>query len=233
MEPAMTVKGFFNTRWPAAALFDLDGTLADSALDLVAAVNQTLERLDRPPAGIDQVRQWIGHGAAVLIRRALAGTAGWQPASAADDALFEEAMTLFFKYYETANGQHAKVYPGVMECLNRLQQMDCPMAIVTNKPEQFVAPLLEQLKLDGYFQLIIGGDTLASKKPDPEPLLYAMRALNGRPATTVMVGDSAADVQAAKAAGISCVAVTYGYNFGNPVRALGANVVVDSLSELL
>jgi phosphoglycolate phosphatase len=229
----MTVKSFFNTRWPAAALFDLDGTLADSALDLAAAVDQTLEQLGRPSASIDQVRQWIGHGAAVLIRRALAGKADWQPASAADEALFEQAMALFFKYYEIANGQHAKVYPGVMECLNRLQQMNCPMAIVTNKPEQFVAPLLKQLKLDGYFQLIIGGDTLASKKPDPEPLLYAMGKLNGRPATTVMVGDSAADVQAAKAAGIACVAVTYGYNFGNPVQALGADAVVDSLSELL
>jgi phosphoglycolate phosphatase len=229
----MTVKGFFNTRWPAAALFDLDGTLADSALDLAAAVDQTLAQLGRPSVGIDQVRQWIGHGAAVLIRRALAGKADWQPASAADEALFEQAMALFFKYYEIANGQHAKVYPGVMECLNRLQQMNCPMAIVTNKPEQFVAPLLKQLKLDGYFQLIIGGDTLASKKPDPEPLLHAMGKLNGRPATTVMVGDSAADVEAAKAAGIACVAVTYGYNFGNSVPALGANAVVDSLSELL
>jgi phosphoglycolate phosphatase len=229
----MTLKGLFNTRWPAAALFDLDGTLVDSALDLAAAVDQTLEKLGRPPAGIDRVHQWVGHGAAILMRRALAGKADWQPASAADEALFEDAMALFFQHYEIANGKHSKVYPGVMECLNRLQQMNCPMAIVTNKPEQFVAPLLKQLKLDGYFQLIVGGDTLANKKPDPEPLLYAMAKLNGRPATTVMVGDSAADVQAAKAAGITCVAVTYGYNFGNSVQALGANAVVDSLSELL
>ena len=229
----MTMKGLLNTRWPAVVLFDLDGTLVDSALDLAAAVDQTLEKLGRPAAGIDRVHQWVGHGAAILMRRALAGKADWQPASAADEALFKDAMALFFQHYEIANGQHSKIYPGVMECLNRLQQMKCPMAIVTNKPEQFVAPLLKQLKLDGYFQLIVGGDTLANKKPHPEPLLHAMDKLNGRPGTTVMIGDSAADVQAAKAADIHCVAVTYGYNFGNPVQALGANTVVDSLSELL
>lgn len=229
----MTLKGLFNARWPAAALFDLDGTLVDSALDLAAAVDQTLEKLGRPPVGIDRVHQWVGHGAAILMRRALAGKADWQPPNAVDEALFEEAMELFFQHYETANGQHAKVYPGVIECLDRLQKMNCPMAIVTNKPEQFVAPLLKQLKLYGYFKLIVGGDTLANKKPDPEPLLYAMEKLNGQPATTVMVGDSAADVQAAQSRGIPCVAVTYGYNFGNPVQALGANAVVDSLSELL
>ena len=229
----MTLSIPFDEHWPAVALFDLDGTLVDSALDLAAAVDQTLQQLQRDPAGLEHVRQWVGHGAAILMRRALAGRADWEAVKPADDTLFEEALALFFQHYQNTSGQYAKVYPGVIECLQRLQQLGCPMAVVTNKPEQFVAPLLKQLSLDGYFSLIVGGDTLPTKKPDPAPLLYAMEFLRGQPATTVMVGDSAADVGAAQAADIACVAVTYGYNFGGSVRTLGADAVVDSLTELL
>lgn len=229
----MTLSLPFDEHWPAVALFDLDGTLVDSALDLAAAVDQTLRQLRRNPAGLEQVRKWVGHGAAILIRRALAGRVDWEAAQPADDRLFEEALALFFEHYQNANGRYARVYPGVIECLQGLQKMGCRMAVVTNKPERFVAPLLQQLSLDSYFSLIVGGDTLPTKKPDPAPLLYAMEYLQGQPANTVMVGDSAADVGAAQIAGIACVAVTYGYNFGGPVRALGANAVVDSLTELL
>ncbi|WP_100638033.1 phosphoglycolate phosphatase [Marinobacter salexigens] len=229
----MSLAGLFNARWPGVALFDLDGTLVDSAPDLAAAVDRTLEQLGRKPAGLEQVRQWVGHGSPILMRRALAGKADWEPATAVDDALFDDALALFFANYRELNGQYAVVYPGVKACLESLSERDCPMAVVTNKPEQFVAPLLKQLGLDQHFKLVIGGDTLDTRKPDPGPLLHAMKALNGSRGTTVMVGDSAADVTAAQAAGIPCVAVTYGYNFGRRVHALGADAVVDSLSELL
>jgi len=229
----MSLAGLFNARWPGVALFDLDGTLVDSAPDLAAAVDRTLEQLGRKPAGLEQVRQWVGHGSPVLMRRALAGKADWEPASAADDALFNDALALFFNNYRQLNGKHAVVYPGVKACLEALSKRSCSMAVVTNKPEQFVGPLLKQLGLERHFKLVIGGDTLDTKKPDPTPLLHAMNALHGSLGTTVMVGDSAADVSAAQAAGIPCVAVTYGYNFGQPVHALGADAVVDSLSELL
>ncbi|WP_417515753.1 phosphoglycolate phosphatase [Marinobacter sp.] len=229
----MSLAGLFNDRWPGVALFDLDGTLVDSAPDLAAAVDRTLEQLGRKPAGIEQVRQWVGHGSPILMRRALAGRADWEPANAADDALFNDALTLFFNNYRQLNGLHAAVYPGVELCLETLRERGCRMAIVTNKPEQFVAPLLKQLGLERYFSLVVGGDTLSTKKPDPAPLLHAMETLQGSRGTTVMIGDSAADVSAAQAAGIPCVAVTYGYNFGRSVQALGADAVVDSLSELL
>jgi len=107
------------------------------------------------------------------------------------------------------------------------------MAVVTNKPDQFVAPLLKQTGLADYFELFVGGDTLPVKKPDPAPLLHAMEKLGGTRGTTVMVGDSSADVSAAIAAGIPCVAVRYGYNFGSSVNSLGADAVVDSLAQLL
>jgi len=229
----MSLRGLFNARWPGVALFDLDGTLVDSAPDLAAAVDQMLEHLGRTPAGIDKVRDWVGNGAAVLVRRALAGKTDWEPVQPKDDALFNDALAIFYHHYARLNGQHSRVYPGVEACLAHLKTHGARLAVVTNKPEQFVAPLLEQMGLDHWFELSIGGDTLPVKKPDPAPLVHAMGQLGGTKGTTVMVGDSAADVNAAIAAGIPCVAVRYGYNFGGPVDALGADAVVDSLAELL
>lgn len=229
----MSLAGLFSPRWPGVALFDLDGTLVDSAPDLAAAVDQMLQHLGRSPVGIDRVREWVGNGASVLVRRALARQTDWEPAQPKDDALFHDALAIFFHAYEQINGQNAVVYEGVEACLAKLKEHGCKLAVVTNKPEQFVAPLLEQMGLDHWFDLSIGGDTLPVKKPDPTPLLHAMEALGGTRGTTVMVGDSSADIDAALAAGLPCVAVRYGYNFGQPVDALGADAVVDSLAELL
>ncbi|NWN90057.1 phosphoglycolate phosphatase [Marinobacter adhaerens] len=229
----MKLTELFDGHWPDVALFDLDGTLVDSAPDLAAAVDRTLEQLGREPAGLERVRQWVGHGSPILMRRALAGRADWEPASTVDDTLFNDALALFFTNYQQFNGQHAVVYPGAEACLQALAEHGCRLAVVTNKPEQFTGPLLRQLGLAKYFRLVVGGDTLSTKKPDPAPLHYAMKTLQGSPNRTVMVGDSAADVSAARAAGLPCIAVTYGYNFGKPVQALEADAVVDSLSELL
>lgn len=229
----MSLAGLFSARWPGAALFDLDGTLVDSAPDLAAAVDQMLEHLGRSPAGIDRVRSWVGNGASVLVRRALAGQVDWEPARPKDDALFKDALAIFYHAYGAINGRHSVVYAGVEACLTHLKNQGCRLGVVTNKPEQFVAPLLRQMGLDHWFDLSVGGDTLPVKKPDPAPLLHAMEVLGGTRGTTVMVGDSAADINAALAAGIPCVAVRYGYNFGRPVDSLGADAVVDSLAELL
>ena len=229
----MSLAGLFSPRWPGVALFDLDGTLVDSAPDLAAAVDQMLEHLGRSPVGIDRVREWVGNGASVLVRRALARQTDWEPAHPKDDALFNDALAIFFHAYEQINGRHAVVYDGVEACLAKLKEHGCKLAVVTNKPGQFVAPLLEQMGLDHWFDLSVGGDTLPVKKPDPAPLLHAMEALGGTRGTTVMVGDSSADIDAALAAGLPCVAVRYGYNFGQSVDALGADAVVDSLAELL
>ena len=229
----MSLAGLFNPRWPGVALFDLDGTLVDSAPDLAAAVDTMLEQLGRRKTGVANVRCWVGNGASVLVRRALAGKADWEPATPKDDALFKDALALFFSAYKKVNGQHAKLYEGVEPCLKRLTDYGCRLGIVTNKPEQFVAPLLAQMGIEHYFRISVGGDTLALKKPDPAPLIHAMEALGGTRGTTVMIGDSAADISAARAASIPCVAVRYGYNFGAPADALGADATVDSLTQLL
>ncbi|MDP4547527.1 phosphoglycolate phosphatase [Marinobacter sp. MDS2] len=228
-----SLKGLFNPRWPAAALFDLDGTLVDSAPDLAAAVDDMLTKLGRSPAGLANVRNWVGNGASVLVRRALAGKTDWEPASPKDDALHPDALGIFYQSYAELNGRNAVVFDGVFECLDHLKANGCRMAVVTNKPDQFVAPLLKQTGLAPYFDLFVGGDTLAVKKPDPAPLLHAMEKLGSTIGTTVMVGDSAADVNAALKAGMPCVAVRYGYNFGGSIDSLGADAVVDSLTELL
>lgn len=223
----------FTSLWPAVALFDLDGTLVDSAPDLTTAVDQMLSSLGRAPVGEDQVRQWVGNGAQILVRRALTGRVDWENAPPVDEALFREACDRFYDFYEAANGQRTTVFEGVEACLHRLRETNCRMAVVTNKPERFVAPLLEQMGLEHWFEMLIGGDTLPVKKPDAEPLLLAMRTLGGTPGTTVMIGDSRADAEAARNAGLPKVLVRYGYNYGPPVDELGAEVVVDSLAELL
>lgn len=229
----MSLAGLFNPRWPGVALFDLDGTLVDSAPDLAAAVDAMLEQLGRRKAGTDRVRQWVGNGAPTLVRRALAGKTDWEPAIPRDETLFNDALSLFFYAYEKANGQHASLYEGVEPCLQRLAEYGCRLGVVTNKPERFVRPLLEQMDIDHYFSLRIGGDSLPLKKPDPAPLIHAMETLGGTRGTTVMVGDSTADIDASRAAGIPCVAVSYGYNFGAPAESLQADATVDSLTQLL
>jgi phosphoglycolate phosphatase len=229
----MSLAGLFSPRWPGVALFDLDGTLVDSAPDLAVAVDTMLEQLGRRKAGPENVRKWVGNGASILVRRALAGKADWEPATAKDEALYKDALSLFFYAYEKANGQHARLYEGVEPCLQRLTEYGCRLGVVTNKPEQFVAPLMKQMGIDHYFRICVGGDTLPVKKPDPAPLIHAMEALGGTRGTTVMIGDSAADISAARAASIPCVAVRYGYNFGAPADALRADATVDSLTQLL
>lgn len=223
----------FSLHWPRVALFDLDGTLVDSAPDLSAAIDDMLASMGRAPAGPQKVREWVGNGAQILVRRALADRVNWQEAAPVDEPVFDEARDRFYQAYERLNGHQSTVFEGVEPCLARLRGYGCRMAVVTNKPERFVGPLLARMGLDHWFEVIIGGDTLPRKKPDAEPLLKAMHELGGTRATTVMIGDSAADVNGARNAGLPSVVVRYGYNYGPPVDELGADVVVDSLTELL
>lgn len=217
---------------PKAVLFDLDGTLVDSVPDLARAVDQMLEALGRSAAGVDSVRQWVGNGADMLVKRALSGDmAGLLDG---DDAeLFPVARDLFFGAYAQANGRNSQIYAGVQVALDRYREAGMPMAVVTNKPAAFTDQLLTQLGLAGYFSVVVAGDTLAEKKPSPAPLLYACEKLGSEPASSLMVGDSSVDVAAARAAGCAVVCVSYGYNKGAPIAEAGADRVIDSLAELI
>lgn len=214
---------------PRLVMFDLDGTLVDSVPDLATAVDRMLVELGREPVGVERVRQWVGNGARVLVRRALAGGLDH---SAVGEAETEEALARFLDIYADCH-ELITLYPGVHELLEALSTAAVELAVVTNKPERFVAPLLEQVGLGGYFRWIIGGDTLPQQKPDPAALLQVMRLAGVSQEQALFVGDSRSDVLAARAAGVPCVAVSYGYNHGRPVAEEAPQLVVDSLAELL
>lgn len=214
---------------PRLVMFDLDGTLIDSVPDLAEAVDRMLAELGRPPAGVEKVRDWVGNGARVLVRRALADDIDHAGVS---ETQTEEALARFLDIYADCHNLTA-LYPGVHELLETLSTAAVELAVVTNKPERFVAPLLEQVGLGGYFRWIIGGDTLPQQKPDPAALLQVMRLAGVEATQSLFVGDSRNDVLAARAAGVPCVAVSYGYNHGRPIAEEEPSLVVESLAELL
>jgi phosphoglycolate phosphatase len=219
----------FPEHLPRVVMFDLDGTLVDSVPDLAVAVDKMLTELGREPAGIEAVRIWIGNGAKVLVRRALAGGLEHDHI---DDAEAARALELFMAHYGDSHAL-TTLYPGVVETLKWLHKKRVKMALITNKPEQFVAPLLDELGLGRFFKWIIGGDTLPQQKPDPAALLFVMKMANARPRHALFVGDSRSDVLAAKAAGVACVAMSYGYNHGRPISEESPTLVIDDLRALI
>lgn len=213
-----------------ALLFDLDGTLVDSVPDIAIAIDRMLADLGRPPAGEARVRFWVGNGGRMLVRRALAGDVA---GVADDDPLLPRAMEIFFAHYDDTNGSISRLYPGVAAALDGFAARGLPMAVITNKPHRYIEPLFARLGILGHFPLLIGGDTLPVKKPDPQPLLLACRELAVAPAAALMVGDSKNDIDAARAAGCPVVAVDYGYNYGRPIGEDRPDRVVSDLRELL
>ena len=206
-------------------LFDLDGTLIDSAAQLALAVNLTLTDLGLAAADEAVIRTWVGNGADKLIQRALAYCE-------ADPELFTKARPIFFQHYNSCLLQGLAMYDGVAQSLHRLQALGYRQAVVTNKPSDFVAPILDALGISGCFALWLGGNCVPVKKPSPEPLLHACQALGVSPARTLMVGDSENDVLAAKAAGIKVVGLTHGYNCGRPIADSHPDWVFEHFSQL-
>ena len=200
---------------PEAVLFDLDGTLVDSAPDLSTAVNRMLVDLGREPLDDARVRDWIGNGARRLVARALAGRREIE----AEPEGTEAALQRFFVHYHDTLVDDSCLYPGVLEGLQRIEALALPMGIVTNKPTAFTAPLVEAMGLADFFSVSVSGDTLAVKKPDPAPLAHAAQALGVDITRCLYVGDSRADIDAAKAAGSVMVRVPYGYSGGDAVVA--------------
>lgn len=215
---------------PKALLFDLDGTLVDSVPDIAVAIDRLLAGLGRAPAGVERVRGWVGNGGRMLVRRALAADVAGVPD---DDPLLPDALEMFFAHYSDSNGHASRLYEGVAEALESFAARGLPMAIITNKPHRYIAPLFAQLGILQHFPVLIGGDTLAVKKPDPAPLLLACEQLRVSPACAWMVGDSRNDIEAARAAGCPVVAVDYGYNYGRPIADESPDRVISDLRALL
>lgn len=229
----MKLTALFEGQLPSHILFDLDGTLVDSAPDLALAVDRMLTTLGREPAGEQRVRAWVGNGTNMLVRRALAGSLDDSAADRLPQTLRAEALEQFMAIYAQCNGETSRVFDGVIPFLDAIGQEGVKVAVVTNKLLSFSHRLLERSQLSAYFDVVVGGDTLPVLKPDPAPLRHALEQLGGVVTQALMIGDSETDINSARAAGIPCVAVSYGYNHGKPIRAQGADLVVDSLTELL
>ena len=209
-------------------LIDLDGTLVDSVPDLAFCVDAMLARLGRPPRGEARVRDWVGNGVERLVRRALIGQLDGEP----DEAEFARAYPLFLELYRDHTSQRSALYPGVREGLDCLKARGYALGCITNKAAEFTEPLLRDLGLRSDFRLLISGDTLPRKKPDPLPLRHAAAHFGVTPAESLMVGDSVSDVKAARAAGFRVFCVSYGYNHGRDIREAHPDAVLDSLAEL-
>ncbi|MCU7929966.1 MAG: phosphoglycolate phosphatase [Candidatus Thiodiazotropha sp. (ex. Lucinoma kazani)] len=213
---------------PEMILIDVDGTLVDSVPDLAYCVDEMMKQLGRAPHGETKVRDWVGNGVERLVRRALIGQLDGEP----EEADFERAYPIFLDLYAVNTSQRSVLYPGIREGLDYLKQQGYRLGCVTNKAAQFTLPLLQDLGIHDDFEIIIAGDTLAKKKPDPMPLLHAADNMGVDPTAALMVGDSQSDVKAARAAGFQIVCMSYGYNHGEDIRQYNPDVVIDSLTEI-
>jgi phosphoglycolate phosphatase len=223
-----------------AAIVDLDGTMIDTLGDFEVALNRALADLDLPPVTRALVERTVGKGSEHLIRSVLAhqlalpevkGLANVCDARSVGN-LYEPAWQRYQHHYLAINGEFAAVYPGVLEGLHQLRDAGLQLACLTNKPLSFAKPLLQAKGLDHFFTHVFGGDSFERKKPDPLPLFKTCEAMGVDPAQALMVGDSSNDAQAARAAGCPVVLVRYGYNHGEPVDGVDADVHVDALTDI-
>jgi len=211
---------------PSALLFDLDGTLADTHSDLHATMNVILERYGCPSVETDRVRHMIGGGARAILQRGFA-----VHDFAISEAQLDEATEQFVDYYDQHIDDYTTVFDGVREILNTAKAKNMRLAVITNKRESLAAKLLFRLDLHQFFDLLIGGDTLVARKPDPLPITTALERLGVDASRAIMLGDSEADTQSARAAQVACICVSFGYRRVS-LEDLGADAIIDSFRDL-
>ncbi|MDL2339906.1 MAG: HAD-IA family hydrolase [Pseudomonadota bacterium] len=214
----MSLSGF------AVVVFDLDGTIADTAPDLAAALNHVLGGLERKPLSQEAVRRLIGHGTRALLRKGLDAT------GSVNDSLIDANYPKLMQFYENHICDLTRPYAGVERVFDELRANGAQLAVCTNKPERMTRLLIDTLGWHKHFAAIVAGDTLAVCKPDPAPLKLAIERAGGGPA--VFVGDSSIDVETARSAGVPCILVDFGMS-DVPARTLGADCVVDDMGSLV
>lgn len=212
---------------PKLVIFDLDGTLVDSAADIAEAANQTFSALQLPVQPLPQIKKWIGGGAQIFVEKALNFFQ--------QSERFDHAYEVFMERYRAVPADRSQIFAGVREFLKELAQHQVAMAVVSNKPQELIPPILTHLDIEHYFSHALGGDSLPQKKPDPEPLLHVCRQHRITPQECWMVGDSSKDAEAAERAQMPFIGVTYGYAMDDtdirPQRV--PHRVVDSLEQLI
>ena len=213
---------------PKLIMIDVDGTLVDSVPDLAYCIDEMMQKLGLQKWGKTKVRHWVGNGVPKLVERALTGELEGRPIK----EVFDIAYPIFLDLYEDNSAERSYLYDGVREGLDYLKSQGYQLGCVTNKSEQFTHPLLKVLGIFNDFKIIISGDTLAKRKPDPMPLLYCAEHFNLKPEECLMLGDSVSDVKAARAAGFDIICMSYGYNHGNDIGDENPDLVIDSMSQL-
>lgn len=213
----------------AGYLFDLDGTLVDTAPDLHNALNHALARHDYQQVSLEHTRHWIGHGARAMVAEALISELGEKPGENVIDLVCDS----FLPFYQSHVADESQLYPDVLETLEALRARGAGLAVVTNKITRFSVELLDALALKAFFTSIVCGDTTDEPKPAAAPALHACAELELSPGEVLFVGDSTTDVGCARAAGCAVVCVRDGYNHGTPADSLGADGVIESFRDLV
>ena len=211
---------------PEAIVWDLDGTLVDSAPDLATALNSVLDMRGFMPHPVKAVRTMIGNGLGVLVERGF-NAVGARP----DTAQLERLVLLVKQEYNACLTERSRPYPGIVKALEQCRALDIPMGVCTNKPEAPARAILDGLGLSDYFISVIGGDTTNALKPNPLPLLACLRELGADPAQSLMLGDSGVDVAVARAAGVIIGVVPWGYS-STSVEKLGADFILRDPQDL-
>ncbi|MFC5499954.1 HAD-IA family hydrolase [Caenimonas terrae] len=214
-------------------LFDLDGTLVETAPEIRDAVDATLQRLGLPPVELRQVEHWIGRGTRELLAEALAFATQTPLAEIRDSELFRRALGDFSVDYALASGTRSRVYPLVRETLEALGRHGVKRAVLTNKEQRFTLSLLRQHGLHGLIDQVVCGDTLATRKPDPAGVAHCLQTFGIPADRALLVGDSSIDVATARNAGVAVWAVTYGYNMGQPIAAARPDRLLADFQPLL
>ncbi|MDA8328821.1 MAG: phosphoglycolate phosphatase [Betaproteobacteria bacterium] len=208
-----------------AVVIDLDGTLLNTASDLAYAASLMMTDLGREAPPFSTLETYIGNGVSRLVKRVLTGDMTAEP----DSELFARGYALYEKHYSEHVSRESRPFEGVVAGLERLREMGMPLACITNKVARFTLPLLRDTGLLDFFPLVLSGDSLPKRKPDPLPLLHACQHFGIEPSQLLLIGDSLNDTQAARAAGCPVFCVPYGYNRGKPVAELNPDAVVPTL----
>lgn len=214
-------------------MFDLDGTLVETAPEIFDAINDTLRRFDLPEVTQRQVNDWIGHGTRELLIQALAHSGQTDVAAVRDSATLAQVTAAFDKHYLSRCGTRSRLYPRVRETLTALRERGVKLAVVTNKEGRYTATLLNAHQLLPLLDQVVSGDTLSTKKPDPAGIVSCLAQFEVPRHRALFVGDSSIDVAAARNAGVLVWALPYGYNMGQPIEACAPDRVIADCSSLL
>jgi len=213
-------------------LFDLDGTLIETVHEIADATNDTLRALDLDEVSESQVRDWIGHGTRELLISALACIKQCPIGQIREWSQLQQVFELFDHFYLARCGTHSYLYADVFDVLGQLKSAGIKMAVVTNKESRFTQAVIKAHHLESYFDVVISGDTLGSKKPDPQGINLCLQTLGVQPDEAIFIGDSSVDAKTAQNAGLRVWLMPYGYNMGAPLEDSKPNHIAKGFKEI-